>query len=116
VVLNKAIHVALSSLLLCALCTACGDGQTESNKSKTGAIETIDPGQARKLYTMKCSLCHGPDGRLMASLAPDLSTSTTSMKQREIIIKYGKGLMPPLKGLSPAEVRGLALYIENFRK
>jgi len=38
------------------------------------------------------------------------------MKQREIIIKYGKGLMPPLKGLSPAEVRGLALYIEDFRK
>ena len=115
-VLNQAINVAISSLLLCALCTACGDGQTGSNQSETGAVETIDPGQARKLYTMKCSLCHGADGRLMASRAPDLSTSTSSLKQREIIIKYGKGLMPPLKGLSPAEVRGLALYIEDFRK
>lgn len=114
--MNKPLNAAFASLLLCALCTACGDGQAGSNGSKTGAVQTIDPGQARKLYTMKCSLCHGPDGRLMASLATDLSTSTISMKQREIIIKYGKGLMPPLKGLSPAEVRGLALYIENFRK
>jgi mono/diheme cytochrome c family protein len=80
------------------------------------AVEAISEGEARRLYTLKCSLCHGPDGRLGASRATDLSTSTMGVDQRIGIIKYGKGLMPPQASLSKAELLGLALYLEGLRQ
>ncbi len=65
---------------------------------------------------MKCSLCHGNDGRLMASKAPDLSLSKLSLEERVAIISYGKGTMPPQKGiLDVATILGIANYIEQFR-
>jgi|TARA_B100000768_G_scaffold181990_1_gene208118 mono/diheme cytochrome c family protein len=70
----------------------------------------------KRIYTMKCSLCHGNDGKLMASKAPDLSKSKMSLEDRVAIISYGKGTMPPQKGiLDAASIRGVAAYIEEFR-
>lgn len=64
---------------------------------------------------MKCSLCHGSDGRLGASKATDLSKSTMGLDERKAVIKYGKGLMPPQASLSASELQGLALYVEALR-
>ena len=77
--------------------------------------QAISPGEARRLYTMKCSLCHGSDGRLGASKATDLSKSTMGLDERKAVIKYGKGLMPPQASLSASELQGLALYVEALR-
>lgn len=52
----------------------------------------------------------------MASKAPDLSKSKMSLEDRVAIISYGKGTMPPQKGvLDAASIRGVAAYIEEFR-
>ncbi len=72
--------------------------------------------QIQRAYTMKCSLCHGGDGRLMATKAPDLSLSKLTLEERIALITYGKGTMPPQKGiLDAATIRGIAHYIEEFR-
>lgn len=68
------------------------------------------------MYIRKCSLCHGDDGKLMASKAPDLSQSDMDLEKRAALITYGKGTMPGQKGvLSKAEIYAVAQYIERFR-
>lgn len=67
------------------------------------------------LYVQKCALCHGQDGKLGASRAPDLTQSRMGLAERERIIQYGKGLMPPQGAvLSPEEIAGIALYLNTF--
>lgn len=93
----------------------CGSGQEASGE---GTV-TPAPSEAmiKRAYTMKCSLCHGADGKLMASKAPDLSTSTMDLESRVALITYGKGTMPPQKDILDAStIRGIARYIETFRE
>lgn len=90
-----------------------------SNDSPPSATSTNPPsiGAIQRAYTMKCSLCHGSDGKLMASKAPDLSQSTLSLDERIAIITYGKGTMPPQNGiLDAAMIRGISEYIESFKE
>ena len=48
--------------------------------------------------------------------APDLSQSNMDLESRVALITYGKGTMPPQKGiLDAATIRGIAEYIETFR-
>ena len=79
--------------------------------------QVVSEADARALYIRKCSLCHGADGRLMASKAPDLSLSNLSLEKRVALITYGKGTMPSQKGvLNRAEITAVARYIERFRE
>ena len=92
-----------------------GCGETDESHQ---ALNANPPSEAsiKRAYTMKCSLCHGADGKLMASKAPDLSESTMDLESRIALITYGKGTMPPQKGiLDAATIRGIAEYIETFR-
>jgi mono/diheme cytochrome c family protein len=53
----------------------------------------------------------------MLSGAPDLSSSRLELNERIALITYGKGKMPPQKDVLTAdEIRGIARYIETFRK
>jgi mono/diheme cytochrome c family protein len=92
----------------------CGTRNDATSKSDSGTAPSDS--QIKRAYTMKCALCHGNDGRLMASKAPDLSLSELSFEERVAIISYGKGMMPPQKDiLNEATIRGIANYIEQFR-
>ncbi len=76
----------------------------------------VSTAEAKRIYTMKCGLCHGADGKLMVAGAPDLSKSRLSLDDRIALVTYGKGAMPPQRGiLSSAEIRAVAKYIEDFR-
>ena len=104
------------TVLLGCILLGMGCGSTDNNVQN--GIEKTAPSDAQiqRAYTMKCSLCHGTDGRLMASKAPDLSLSEMSLEKRVALITYGKGLMPPQKGiLDDATIREIAHYIEEFR-
>lgn len=91
---------------------SCGEAAPSENSN----VEPPNQATIQRVYIMKCSLCHGTDGKLMASKSPDLSTSTLSMEDRVALITYGKGTMPPQKGLVDAStISGLARYIESFR-
>ncbi len=105
-------RTAFAAVLLILL-FACGGSETTPAATAT----EISDAEAQRLYTMKCGLCHGSDGKLMLSGAPDLSTSRLELNERIAIITYGKGKMPPQKDvLSADEIRGIARYIETFRK
>lgn len=98
------IKKILSVLSIIALLWACGE---------QGPKETLTTEQ---LYSSKCSLCHGADGKRMASGAPDLSASTKSSDELIAIISMGKGSMPPQKDvLSKEEIAELAAYVMKFR-
>lgn len=98
-----------------SLFVACGTESSPSNSLANDAT-VVSVAEARRLYTMKCGLCHGADGKLMVAGAPDLSKSRLSLDDRIALITYGKGAMPPQRGiLSSAEIRAVATYIEDFR-
>ena len=94
---------------------ACGGDETSPAVPGSPGPE-VSEAQARSLYIRKCSLCHGDDGKLMASKSPDLSVSTLTLAERVAIITYGKGTMPAQKGvLNKAEIKAVASYIDRFR-
>ena len=65
----------------------------------------------------KHAQCAAQFGKLMASNAPDLSQSKLDLDSRIALITYGKGMMPPQRGvLDAATIRGIAEYIETFRE
>tara|TARA_X000000950_G_scaffold281220_1_gene377412 strand:+ start:526 stop:870 length:345 start_codon:yes stop_codon:yes gene_type:complete len=95
--------------------SACGS-EPAPTPAADGTAPQVSEVQARSLYTRKCSLCHGDDGKLMASKSPDLSLSTMTLAERVALITYGKGTMPAQKGaLNKAEITAVAKYIERFR-
>lgn len=97
--------------VMCLL-TSCEGGR--SVDSRVDAAPNL--AQASRNYILKCSVCHGAEGAPVLLTAPDLRTSTLDLDEREAIIAYGKGTMPPHQAmLSKAEIRDLALYIEEFR-
>lgn len=100
--------------VLVALLAGCGSSSSPEPVAATGEVSMAE---AKRAYTMKCSLCHGSDGRLGASQAPDLALSKMSLEERIAIITYGKGVMPPQKDvLDSRTIKAVAQYIENFRE
>lgn len=98
-------------VLLSAWCVQCGTSEQPLEEGPKPTLATI-----QRAYTMKCSLCHGADGKLMASRAPDLSKSEMNLDERIAIIRYGKGTMPPHNGVLDIQtIRGIAEYIETFK-
>ena len=103
-----------ASLSLALLLAACGSENPSASPSPS--VKQVSEAEARALYIRKCSLCHGDDGKLMASKSPDLSKSTITLAERVALITYGKGTMPAQKSvLSKSEIEAVALYIERFR-
>lgn len=97
--------------VLAGTLAACG-----SEPAQQSAVEPISMELAQQGYEQKCALCHGSDGKLGRTGAPDLTASTMTRAERERIIRYGKGLMPPQKDvLNDAEIAGIAAYLDTFR-
>ncbi|WP_338453355.1 cytochrome c [Niallia oryzisoli] len=75
---------------------ACGGGE-ESSTSKSGEGATTDTAVANgeKIFTQKCSSCHGQN--LEGGVGPELTTVGSRLSQADIetLIKDGKGAMPP---------------------
>lgn len=98
------MRIVLAAVIMVIFAAACGDG---------GKKEVLTTEQ---LYSRKCSLCHGQDGKRMASGAPDLSLSSKTKDELIAIISLGKGNMPPQKDvLSKEEISELADYVLKFR-
>ena len=102
----------------CALCLVqCGaSDESPANPTKDRGAAGVDLANASRQYTLKCSVCHGEDGAPVLASAPDLRISTLTVEERVAIIAYGKGTMPPHRGmLDMPTIRGIAVYIEKFR-
>lgn len=73
-------------------------------------------GEGEIVYTAKCALCHGADGKLMLNGAKDLSVSKLTKTETIEMIKSGKGLMPSFNELNEQQLNALADYVEGLRK
>jgi len=111
-------RVLLGALCLVFFLVQCGNSSDEATPqtARDMGAAGVDLTNASRKYTMKCSVCHGEDGAPVLASAPDLRTSTLSEEERIAIIAYGKGTMPPHRGmLDMPTIRGIAVYIEKFR-
>ena len=79
---------------------------------------------AGALYKEKCVACHGADGKGAtpagkAMKAPDLTGPEVRKEtddQFADAIQKGKGKMPAIKSLNPAQVKQLVEYCRHFGK
>jgi len=72
---------------------------------------------AKKLFKMHCSICHGFKGNMEINGAKNLMKSTISIQEAVAQVYHGKGLMTPYKGvLSDAEIVAVSKYTETLRK
>jgi len=81
-----------SCLLLLVSCSSSGDNV------KPGPTDTPEV-VGENLFIMHCAVCHGDDGKLGASGAKDLSSSTLNDAAILKILKEGKNAMPPMNDL-----------------
>lgn len=71
---------------------------------------------AKAIYTEKCTLCHGDDGRKGTLGAADLAISTIGTQEKIEIITNGKGAMTAYKDeLSKEEIESLAMYLTMLK-
>ena len=79
---------------------------------------------AQAVFKQKCAACHGVDGTGStpagkAMKAPDL-TGAEMKKESDAVfadaIEKGKGKMPAMKSLTPAQVKELVAYCRQFGK
>lgn len=107
-------YITLIAIVVALMACGGNDTSTSTNTTAGSNVEVSIP-EAKRIYTMKCALCHGSDGKLMIGGAPDLTQSEMTLEERVAIITYGKGQMPPQKGiLTAAEIRAVAKYTESF--
>ena len=70
------------------------------------------------LFTQKCAMCHGKDGKGsptgLKMGAKDLTTLKLGEGEIEKVVENGKGKMMPFKGkLSPEQIKGVAKYVKH---
>jgi cytochrome c6 len=72
---------------------------------------------AKKLYKLYCTSCHGLKGNLKINGAKDLTKSEIDLENAVAQVYYGKGLMTSFKPLlSEEEIVAVSKYTETLRK
>jgi len=98
------------TLLLCAYFFGCSGNSSESSNT-VGAHSDV-----KGIFSAKCALCHGHDGRQQYAGAKNLGESILPLEEVVKIISEGKGNMPPHRGtLSAEEIQLLATYVLTLR-
>jgi len=81
----------------------------------TGAKDPVEAGKF--IYQEKnCIGCHGPDGKLGANGAKDLSVTKLTIDEQKAMIKNGKSPMPGFSDLTDDQLKEVIEYISTFRK
>ena len=72
----------------------------------------------KEIYEKRCIVCHGPDGKLGASNAKDLSVSTSDDARIEKLINKGGTGMPRQKQYikTDEEMANIIEYVKSLRK
>lgn len=70
------------------------------------------------LFTQKCAMCHGKDGKGapvgLKMGAKDLTTLKLGEGEIEKVVESGKGKMTGFKGkLSPEQIKSVAKYVKH---
>lgn len=109
---NK-ILVVVSMLMLLVVYRM---SETKSLSFKKPEIVISDAKDAPAIYSQYCVSCHGTDGRLGKSGAPDLTTSTLDEQAALQKISDGSKIMPAFgKVLSSEQLSQLSAYVEQLK-
>ena len=106
----KKLSFVVALLMLLWACTS----STSENPSVETSVDAIQSG--KEIYSQYCVACHGADGKMGFSGAKDLSKSVLPLKDRILVITYGKGVMNAFKNLlNETEIEAVAIYVESLR-
>jgi mono/diheme cytochrome c family protein len=114
---GKSRLVLIASLALLVAVASCGGSKTR-DQYPVRATENapVDLALVKKLYDVKCALCHGYDGAQQFAGAKDLTQSVLPKSEVVLRIAEGKGSMPPHKDvLSAEQMDALADFVLTLR-
>jgi cytochrome c6 len=100
----------LLPLLLSAACNSPAESTAQTAAIPAQAPDAgLENGQA--IFTRRCVVCHGADGRKGLNGAHDLTKSNLNATGRVYIVTNGLGKMPSFKKqLTPAEIDAVVAY------
>jgi mono/diheme cytochrome c family protein len=112
---TRLVLIAASVLLLVVV--SCGGSKTRDQfPVKSTEDGSVDFALVKKLYDVKCALCHGYDGAQQFAGAKDLTQSVLPKTDVVLRIAEGKGSMPPHKDvLSEEQIDALADFVLTLR-
>lgn len=108
--------VLIVSLTLVVI-ASCGGAKTRDQYPVRATEDgPVDFALVKKLYDVKCALCHGYDGAQQFAGAKDLTQSVLPKNEVLLRIAEGKGSMPPHRDvLSEEQMDALADFVMTLR-
>lgn len=109
--------VLIAAITSLVLISSCGGSKTRDQYPvKLSDDGPVDFTLVKKLYDVKCALCHGYDGAQQFAGAKDLTQSVLPKSDVVLRIAEGKGTMPPHKDvLSAEQLDALADFVLTLR-
>ena len=109
--------VLIASLAAVLVVASCGGSKTRDQFPVSSTDDgKVDFALVKKLYDVKCALCHGYDGAQQFAGAKDLTQSVLPKNEVLLRIAEGKGSMPPHKDvLSEEQMDALADFVMTLR-
>ena len=109
--------VLIASLAALLVIASCGGSKTRDQFPVSSTDDgKVDFALVKKLYDVKCALCHGYDGAQQFAGAKDLTQSVLPKNDVVLRISEGKGTMPPHKDvLSEEQIDALADFVLTLR-
>lgn len=98
--------------------SACNSPQAESVGQTAPAPPAADAGleAGQAIFTRRCAVCHGTDGKKGLNGAHDLTRSNLNATGRVYMVTKGLGKMPSFqKQLTPAEIEQVVAYSLTLR-
>lgn len=113
----KKANKGLATLSVLLIVVAYGMAEMNKRNPKVSA-DTASKTSGKDIFSSaNCTLCHGENGKLMASGSKDLTVSTKTLEEIQQIVSKGKGNMPAFeKQLTPEQIQAVAAYVMEFRK
>lgn len=103
--MNKIIISCYLTLLIIA-CAGKENTKVNSNDITDGQL----------VYKKYCVLCHGADGKLGVNGSKDINASLLTLEERKVLIREGKKLMTPFKGvLTEEEIHAVSAYTMTMK-
>lgn len=114
---RRRTRLVLTLVLVAIVFASCGGTKTrEQYPVRLTADGPIDVTLVKKLYDVKCALCHGQDGAQQFAGAKNLTQSVLAKNEVYQRIAEGRGSMPPHKDvLSEEQMDALAEYVLTLR-
>lgn len=115
----KKANKALAALSLLLITGSFGLAEVYHKKkgiSKESENTTVASNDGKSLYEVKCTMCHGADGKLGMSGAKDLSVSILDNAAVKEIIIHGKGAMPASADVTEEQANSISEYVTSQLK